>query len=102
MKNPPKDWKRIFALEESTDEFYYNGVGMAPLTAITGQIRYWNGNHCWRPTAISPSRASGGSGLVAQRSRSRTSCPWVVRRTRDHRGFLRRIRKAFADVLRRS
>jgi hypothetical protein len=57
--------KHNFALEESTDEFYYNGVGMATLTAITGEIRYWNGNHCWRPTAISPSRASGRSGLVA-------------------------------------
>jgi hypothetical protein len=57
--------KHNFALEESTDEFYYKGVGMATLTAITGEIRYWNGNHCWRPTAISPSRASGRSGLVA-------------------------------------
>ena len=40
------------------------------------------------PPALSPCPASGGSGLVAQRSRAGPSCPWAFRRTRAHRGFL--------------
>ena len=37
------NWKHNFAFEESSDDFSYNGVGMATLTgfvsAITGEIR---------------------------------------------------------------
>ncbi len=58
------------------------GLGLASLTAVTGEVRLGNGDHCWNSTPISPCPASSGSWLVAQRSRAWASLSWD-----SHRAF---------------